>query len=400
MTSYQMCTRCVMDTTAKDIVFDENGMCNYCTTFLKRMEDAQAETSDLQRHRDEFISAIKADGKGKEYDCIIGVSGGVDSSYVLYLAVKYGLRPLAVHLDNGWNSELASQNIAKMVDSLGVDLYTHVIDWEENRDLQLSFFKANVVDIELLMDNAMHALNYQQAAKYGVRYILFGTNMSTEGMSMPPGWNHYKRDVYNIRQIHKRFGSVPIKTHLLYSTMDSWRYKFIHQIKGISFLDYFPYNKFEALGVLEEEFGYEPYPYKHYESVFTRFYQGYILPRKFGYDKRRLHLSTLVISGQIKREEAIKLLEDSPYPDPEEEEQDRSFVIKRLGFSEESFNHYMSAPEVPHQVYGSEKWLMDFYSSVAKAIKVIIPTLSKSRCQMPGNARASSIHLNSKRFTK
>ena len=378
MTNYQMCTRCVMDTTAKDIVFDGNGVCNYCTTFLKRMEDTHAEIADLQLHLDELISAIKADGKGKEYDCIVGVSGGVDSSYVLYLAVKHGLRPLAVHLDNGWNSEEASQNIANMVDRFGVDLHTHVIDWEENRDLQLSFFKANVVDIELLMDNAMLALNYQQAAKYGIRYILFGYNMATEGMSIPLGWNHYKRDVYNIRQIHKRFGSHPIKTHPLFPTTDYLRYKFIHKIKGVSFLDYFPYNKSEALEVLEKEFGYKPYPYKHYESVFTRFYQSYILPHKFGYDKRRVHLSTLVISGQMTREEAMKLLGDSPYPDPRQEEQDRIFVMEKLGFTEESFNRYMNAPEIPHQEYGSEEWLMGLLSSVAKAIRVTIPTLVKS----------------------
>ena len=369
MTDYQICTRCVMDTTAKDIVFDENGMCNYCTAFLKSMEEAKAETADIQLSREKLISAIKAHGKGKEYDCIVGVSGGVDSSYALYLAVKSGLRPLAVHLDNGWNSELASHNIANIVDSLGVDLYTHVIDWEENRDLQLSFFKANVIDIELLMDNAMLALNYQQAAKYGIRYILFGYNRATEGMSIPPQWNHYKRDAYNIQQIHKRFGSVSIKTHPLFSTVDYMLYTYIHRIKGIAFLNYFPYNKSEALKLLQEEFGYKPYPYKHYESVFTRFYQGYILPRKFGYDKRRVHLSTLIISGQMTREEAIKLLEGSPYPDPRQEEQDRIFVMKKLGFSEESFNHYMSAPEVPHQMYGSEKWLWNLLSSVAKIVR-------------------------------
>lgn len=378
MGDYQVCTRCVMDTTAKDIVFDKNGVCNYCTTFLKKIEDTQAEIADLQLHRDELISAIKANGKGKEYDCIVGVSGGVDSSYALYLAVKHGLRPLAVHLDNGWNSELASQNIAKMVDSLGIDLYTHVIDWEENRDLQLSFFKANVVDIELLTDNAMLALNYQQAAKYGIRYILFGYNVATEGMSIPPGWNHYKRDVYNIRQIHKRFGSVPIKTHPLLSTMDYLQYTFMHKIKGIAFLDYFSYNKSEALKLLQNEFDYKPYPYKHYESIFTRFYQGYILPRKFGYDKRRVHLSTLVISGQMTREEALKLLEDSPYPDPEQEEQDRIFVMEKLGFSEESFNQYMNAPEVPHQIYGSEEWLGNLISFAGKTIRMIIPKPSKS----------------------
>ena len=250
-----------------------------------------------------------------------------------------------------------------------------MIDWEENRDLQLSFFKANVVDIELLMDNAMLALNYQQAAKYGIRHILFGYNRATEGMSIPPQWNHYKRDAYNVQQIHKRFGSVPIKTHPLFSTVDYILYTYIYRIKGIAFLNYFPYNKSEALGLLQEEFGYKPYPYKHYESIFTRFYQGYILPRKLGYDKRRVHLSTLIISGQMAREEAMKLLEGSPYPDPRQEEQDRLFVMKKLGFSEKAIKPYMSAPEGPHPESTDRKSCGIF--SVAKLVRrIVTPTLS------------------------
>jgi N-acetyl sugar amidotransferase len=368
MVEYQVCSRCVMDTTAKDIVFDDMGVCNYCRTFEKRLEDASAKVQDLQAHRDEFIAKVKADGKGKEYDCIIGVSGGVDSSYALYLAVKHGLRPLAVHLDNGWNSELASNNIANLITTLGVDLYTHVIDWEENRDLQCSFFKANVVDIELLMDNAMLALNYQQAAKYGLKYLLFGYNMATEGMRIPLGWNHFKLDVRNIKRIHKRYGTVPIKTHPLFSVMDWVKYNYLRGIKNIAFLDYFPYNKAKALELLQKDYEYKPYPYKHYESVFTRFYQGYILPRKFGYDKRRVHLSTLIVSGQMTWDEAMKLLEGSPYPDPKQEEQDRLFVIKKLGFTEENFNQYMNMAEVPHQDYGSEKFLLD---ALVKAYRLI-----------------------------
>ncbi len=363
-----------MDTTANDIVFDDNGVCNYCTAFLKRLEDAQCRTVDLRTHRDDFLAKVKSNGKGKEYDCIIGVSGGVDSSYALYLAVKYGLRPLAVHLDNGWNSELASHNIANMINKLGVDLYTHVIDWEENRDLQLSFFKANVVDLELLMDNAMLALNYRQAAKYGLKYILSGCNIATEGMRIPANWNHFKYDVHNIRQIHKRYGTFPIKTHPLFSVADYVRYAIIYRIKWVSFLDYIPYNKFDALEILKREFGYRPYPYKHYESVFTRFYQGYILPRKFGYDKRRVHLSNLIVSGQITRQEAMRMLECSPYPDPRQEEQDRIFVMKKLGFTEEDFNRYMVEEEVPHQMYGSEKGIWDYLVRINNKVGLIKPS--------------------------
>ena len=355
----QVCTRCVMDTTATDIVFDENGICNYCTEFLERLKASRKHVGDHQVHRDAFIARIKADGKGKEYDCVVGVSGGVDSSYALYLAAKHGLRPLAVHLDNGWNSELASHNIANLVTTLGIDLYTHVIDWEENRDLQMSFFKANVVDIELLMDNAMLALNYQQASRYRLKYLLSGSNTATEGMHMPRGWNHFKYDVRNIRRIQRRFGGRPIKTHPLMSTLNYVWYEFARGIKWISFLDYFPYNKLEALETLKVVVGYKPYPYKHYESVFTRFYQAYILPRKFGFDKRRPHLSALVASGQMTRGEALTTFETPPYPDADQERQDRIFVMKKLGFTEHSFNEYMTAPAVPHENYGSEKWLRD-----------------------------------------
>lgn len=366
MSEYQVCTRCVMDTTAPDITFDENGFCNYCTDFLKRVEASRQTQSEQAQSRSAFIERVKRAGRGKEYDCIVGVSGGVDSSYALYQAVKHGLRPLAVHLDNGWNSELASHNITSLVESLGVELYTHVIDWEENRDLQLSFFKANVLDIELLMDNAMLAVNYEQASRFDLKHILAGSNMMTEGMRIPAAWTHFKYDVRNIRNIHRRFGSVPIKTHPLLSTVDYVWYEHFRGIKWVPFLDYFPYDKARALEVLRSEVGYRPYPYKHYESVFTRFYQAYILPRKFGYDKRRVHLGTLVAVGQMSREDALALLDTPTYPDPAQEEQDRIFVIKKLGFTEESFAQYMASPEVPHEAYGSERWLWNILAGAYK----------------------------------
>lgn len=369
MRNYQVCNRCVMDTSASDIVFDEEGFCNYCSEFLMVLQATKEKIADHLSFRDEFISKVKKNADGKEYDCIVGVSGGIDSSYALYLAAKNGLRPLAVHLDNGWNSELASHNIANLVNQLGVDLYTHVIDWEENRDLQLSFFKANVVDIEMLMDNAMKALCYQQAAKYGLKYILSGGNQATEGVPMPPGWNHMKYDVRNIRAIQKKFGKNSIKTHPLISTLSFVFYNYLRRIQWISFLDYFQYSKDEALEILKKECCYKAYPYKHYESVFTRFYQAYILPRKFGFDKRRVHLSTLIVSGQMLREEALELLKSAPYPDPKQEIQDRIFVMKKLGFSEEEFDNYMSAPGVPHEVYGTEKFIYDTFRSLKSMFK-------------------------------
>jgi hypothetical protein len=218
------------------------------------------------------------------------------------------------------------------------------------------------------MDNAMLAVNYQQAARYGTKYILAGSNTVTEGLSIPSGWNHLKFDVRNIRRIQKRFGQLPIRTHPLLSTLGYIWYEFVRGIKWMPFLNYFPYNKAEALETLKKEIDYKPYPYKHYESVFTRFYQGYILPRKFGFDKRRPHLSALVVTGQMERDAAVELLKASPYPDPSQEEQDRIFVMKKLGFSEVTFGEYMTAPQVPHEYYGSERWLWSTLAGLYLAV--------------------------------
>lgn len=369
MSQTRTCTRCVMDDTAVGIVFDEQGHCNYCTEFLERLERTGLVAPDAQREA--FLARIRKDGRGKEYDCIIGLSGGVDSSYVLYLAVKNGLRPLAVHLDNGWNSELAVHNIANLVRSLGVDLYTHVIDWNENRDLQKSFFKANVIDIEMLMDNAMIALNYRMARQYRVKWILSGVNRSTEGMHMPSNWNWLKFDARNIRHIHSRFGALPIKTHPLISVAGLVWNRYVLGVQWTSFLDYFDYRKEEALATLQKEVGYRPYPYKHYESVFTRFYQGYILPRKFGVDKRKLHLSTLITTGQMRREDALRMMQESPYPDSNQEREDYDYVLKKLGFSREEFEQYMAAPAVPHNAYRSEKPMWDFFYRCYKRVEAL-----------------------------
>lgn len=360
-----------MDTTATAIAFDEQGVCSYCTKFLA-LQARRDREPDPEGRRDDFLARVRAAGRRKPYDCIVGVSGGVDSSYVLYLAVKHGLRPLAVHLDNGWNSELATHNIANLVTTLGVDLHTHVIDWEENRDLQRSFFEAHVVDIEMLVDSALIALNYEQAAKHGLRHILSGSNIATEGLGMPEGWNHLKYDARNIRAIHAKFGTVPIRTHPLISVADYIWYEFGRGIKWVPFLDYFPYNKFDAIRTLQRATAYKPYPYKHYESVFTRFYQAHILPRKFGYDKRRVHLATLVASGQMPRDEALRLLAQPTYPDATQEAEDRAFVLKKLGFTEEYFEAYMRAHKVPHEAFPSEAELYRRLSGVYKKARDVL----------------------------
>lgn len=363
----QQCNRCVMDTSAQNITFDRDGYCNYCNDFLNRLTNTnynQPRIADL----DDFISKIKLEGKNKPYDCIVGVSGGVDSSYALHLAVKHGLRPLAVHMDNGWNSELANNNIEQLIKSTGVDYYTHVIDWNEYKALMNAFFHANVIDIELLYDNAMESVNYQLAKKYDIKYILSGSNTSSEGMAMPPNWNWFKKDKKNILGIAKT-QNVKIKTFPLIGTIQYLYYRFLHRIEWVSFLDYFDYNKLDAMKFLESSYNYKPYPHKHYESVFTRFYQGYILPEKFGIDKRKLHLSTLICSQQMTRTVALNHLKQSPYPSQESLKSDKAFFLKKMKWDEKKLNDYLDQAEISHDEYPSELKLWNFSLSFFQRIK-------------------------------
>jgi N-acetyl sugar amidotransferase len=344
-----------MDETAADIEFDADGVCNYCKGFLeKRKKHIALSEEERLRRLDELVGRVKESGRGKRYDCIVGVSGGVDSSWTLVQAVRLGLRPLAVHMDNGWNTELAQNNIAGLVRQLGVDLYTHVIDWPEYRGLMEAFLAADVIDIELLYDNAMLAVNYEQAARHGLKFILAGTNISTEGIDIPSTWNWYKADKRNIVGISKRFGGPKLKTFPAISTFGQMRYVLLHRIFWVSFLDYLDYKKAKALDVLTSEFGYKPYPYKHYENVFTRFYQGYLQPNKFGVDKRKPHLSSLIMSGEMTRDEALDQASGTGYPSVKELEADRLYFLKKMGWSEEKFEEYMRRPGKPHDAYPSE----------------------------------------------
>ena len=364
---YQSCNRCIMDTSAKDIVFDDNGFCNFCSEFLIRQDQAKENNLDL----DKLILAIKSDGKNKKYDCIVGISGGVDSCYVLIKAVEHGLRPLAVHMDNGWNSELAQNNISNLIRTLKVDLYTHVINWEEYRNLQKAFFEANVIDIELLYDNAMAAVNFKIADKFNVKYILSGMNTSTEGFKIPSGWSWFKNDARNIRCIAKKFSNQKIKTFPTFGTFNFINYELIKKIKWILFPDYFNFNKDLAIKELEIKSNFKKYPYKHYENVFTRFYQGYILPKKFGVDKRKLHLSNLIISNQMKREDALKIMQQSPYQNLEDERKDKEYFLKKMQWNENKLDDYLSQKEISHSFYGSEKELWNTLENIYKKLKKV-----------------------------
>jgi N-acetyl sugar amidotransferase len=355
----KICNRCVMDTTASEIIFYEYG-CNYCEEF-KNLLNKNKKKKSLES----LIASIKKNKKSK-YDCIVGLSGGVDSSWVLVKCKEYGLNPLAVHMDNGWNSELAQNNIENLIKDLNVDLYTHVIDWYEYRSLMQSMFDANVLDVEILYDNAMLSVNYNMAKKYNTKYILGGTNLSTEGMRMPKNMNWLKYDKKNIKAIANTFGKIKLNTFPIIGTLDLIYFHFFKRIKWISFLDYFNYEKKFVLETLVKNFNYKPYPYKHYESIFTRFYQGYILPNKFKIDKRILHFSTLIISGQMQREDAIKELNNIPYPSEKVLESDKEYFLKKMNWSNQQLIDYIARPAVNHNFYPSEKKLWDLLIKLYK----------------------------------
>ena len=363
----QVCKRCIMDTTADDIFFDLNGICNYCTEFIERQNKIKKNKPDIKN----LISEIKKKGRKLKYDCIVGVSGGVDSSFSLIKACELGLRPLAVHLDNGWNSELAQSNISNLIRKYKVDLFTHVIDWKEYKNFQEAFLLSNVIDLELLMDNAMLSINYKLANKYKTKYILSGTNTSTEGFRIPPNWSWFKNDKTNIKKIGKKFKNQKLKTFPTFGTFDFIKYELFKKIKWILFPDFFEYNKDNVIKELIEKIDYKPYPYKHYESVFTRFYQGYILPKKFGVDKRKLHLSNLIISNQMSRNDALIIIQQPNYINPEDEKKDIKYFLKKMKWSQNKFDKYIVSEEINHAFYGSEKKLWDFLSEIYKKSKII-----------------------------
>ena len=364
MNNIQICKRCVMDTSAENINFNSNGICNYCLEFEKKLNLQNLKKKNI----DYLLKKIKKNSNS--YDCVIGLSGGVDSSFTLHKAIEIGIKPLVVHMDNGWNSELAQSNIENLVKKLNVDLFTYVINWDEYKKMMNSFFEADVIDIELLMDNAMLAVNYNQAAKHNIKYILAGTNSATEGMQMPTNMNWFKYDKKNIKGIIKKFGNHKVNSYPFIGTIDLVKYILYNRIKWISFLDYFDYKKNNAIELLKQKYNFKPYPYKHYESVFTRFYQGYILPRKFGIDKRKLHYSTLIISKQLDRSVALKELEKSPYPSNEMFEIDKEYFLKKLSWTEKKFENYLNKPEKSHLRYPSEKKLYDLGLKIYKFFKL------------------------------
>jgi N-acetyl sugar amidotransferase len=359
-----------MDTIADPTIqFDNNGVSNYYHEYNALANDFLLTGAAGDHKLSEVLESIKNDGKGKPYDCITGISGGVDSSYLVLMAKKWGLRPLIVHFDNGWNSEIAVFNINNIISNTGFDLFTIVVEWEEFKDLQLSYLKASVIDAEVPTDHAIGGTLQKLAAKYKLKYILSGNNIVTEAI-LPPTWSYNKNDYVNLKNIHKKFGRLPFKTYPLFGFKEQLLFGSARGIETIKPLNWISYDKEEAKRTIKQELGWKDYGGKHYESVFTKFFQAYILPTKFNIDKRKPHLSTLIFSGQLSKDQALKELEKPLYEDVELANE-LEYVLKKFGISAIEFNEIMAKPMVEHSVFGKQKPVTEAYLALRIAKKVV-----------------------------
>jgi N-acetyl sugar amidotransferase len=347
----RICARTVMDNTDPDIVFDNDGVSNWWHDF-RALKASQPDGAERDRLLQAAIEAIKAVGRREPYDCVLGLSGGVDSSYLAYLAKQWGLRPLVLHFDNGWNDELAVANIEVIVKNLGFRLQTFVMNWPEFRDLQRAYFKASVIDLDIPSDHMIFGALWKVAARHGIKWILSGTNVATEWV-LPKAWYYSKFDFENVKTIHKAFGDVPMRHLPKFGVWQRLYYERVKSIRLVSLLDLIPYTKAGAKKLLSEKFGWRDYGGKHYESVFTRFYQGYILPRKFGIDKRKAHLSNLILNGEMTRAQALAELAKPP-DGPDRQRSDKRYVAKKLGWSDEEFDAILSLPPRRHEEFGTD----------------------------------------------
>ncbi|MBD9461557.1 N-acetyl sugar amidotransferase [Pseudomonas sp. Pdm06] len=367
---YKVCSRCVMDETDANIKFDEHGVCNHCHRFDEVQSLQLFSGVDGKTRLQNIVDKIKKEGAGKEYDCIIGLSGGVDSSYLAVKIKDFGLRPLVVHVDAGWNSELAVSNIEKIIKHCGYDLHTHVMNWEEMRDLQLSYMKAAVANQDVPQDHAFFSSMYHFAVKNDIKYILSGGNLATEAV-FPDSWHGSAMDAINLKDIHRTYGSKPLRDYKTISFFEYYFwYPFAKGMRTVRPLNFMEYDKREAEKYLQETVGYRSYARKHGESIFTKLFQNYYLPTKFGYDKRKLHYSSMILSGQMSREEAVVKLAEPLYA-ADELENDIDYFCKKMRVNRQQFDELMQAPI--HDYSDFKSW--DKLQGVAKKSQVFLQKL-------------------------
>ena len=366
---FKICSNCVMDTSDSKINFDEKGVCDHCNTYYKDILPKWHTDEKGDKALKDIVERIKKEGEGKDFDCLMGMSGGIDSSYLLYIMVeKYALRPLVFHVDAGWNSQIAVNNIERLVDGLGLDLYTEVINWEEIKDLQLAFFKSGVSHIDTPQDHSFFATMYKFASKHNIKHILTGGNYSTECVRNPLEWMYYQSDSIQLKDIYKKYGTGKLKDYPVTNIL--WHKVFLPYFKKIKLirpLDFFPYNKDEAMKTLVDEFGYQEYPQKHFESRFTRFYESYWLPKKFGFDTRKVQYSSLILTNQMTCEDALEKLKHPAY-DPKTIKQDFEYIATKLGISVEELQSYMDAPNKTYKDYKSQE---NIYNIGAKVMRFL-----------------------------
>lgn len=368
---YQICTNCIMDTSDSNIAFDERGWCDYCNNYYRNILPHWHTDERGAALLQPVIDRIKREGKGKSHDCLIGISGGVDSSYLTYVAVeKLGLRPLMFHVDAGWNSQQAVNNIERLIDSLGLDLHTYVVDWREMRDLQLAFFKAQVPHLDTPQDHAFFAALYNFGAQHRMKYILTGANYSTECVREPLEWHYHASDLTQLHDIHRRFGTTPLK-HFPRADILKYKiyYRFVKGVQVVKPLNFMPYDKEKAMQELVDRFGWQRYSHKHYESRFTRFYEGYWLPTKFGFDKRRAHFSSLILTNQMTREEALQRIAQPAYDDTTIK-QDFEYVATKLDLTVEELRSLLNGAKKSYRDYQNKMGIINLGTKVMRAVGI------------------------------
>jgi len=368
---YQVCKRCVMDTTDPEITFGSDGVCNHCRNFDEITSKGWFPNEEGAKRLSVILDRIRAAGKNQAYDCIIGLSGGVDSCYLALKVHEWGLRPLVVHVDAGWNSELAVANIEKVVKYCDYHLHTHVVDWMEIRDLQMAYLLSGVANQDVPQDHVFFASMYHFATKNRIKYILTGGNIATECI-FPESWHGKAMDAINLKAIHRKYGERDLKTYGTISFLQYYFwYPFIKGMRTVRPLNYMPYNKATVTDEMERLIGWRSYGRKHGESIFTKLFQNYYLPTKFGYDKRRPHLSSMIVAGQLTREDALHKLEEPLY-DPQELEGDIEYFCKKMKISRKQFEEFINAPA--HHYTDFPNWnkrhqmLKSVQSSVARLL--------------------------------